>query len=255
MAAAPEDETIESVGETVVIIGGSRGIGLGIVKEYISKGYNVIATTRKPNDELNAIENVRVVENIDVTDETVGDKIIAALGDTKIDILIYNPGLLIMQNDPAVLDMDEARRTFEVNVWGVVKLVQALVANVNDGGKIVLMSSCAGSKTYHFNQMYPNVSAYTMSKAALNMYGSTLSVVVKERNIAVGMLHPGFVYTDMTMPFDFPVGRVLEIPTSGYSMPMITVNESAVGCVDSIEKLSMENSPWYFSYYGATYAW
>ena len=79
------------IGKTVLITGGNRGIGLALTKEAVSKGANVIITSRSPSP---LVENmgVKVIVGIDVTSNSAGDHLAAALNWKKIDILINNAG-------------------------------------------------------------------------------------------------------------------------------------------------------------------
>ena len=72
-------------GKVALVTGGNRGLGLAIVEELVAQGADVVVTTRSPTD----IPGVsQVVSGIDVTDNKSGEKLVAALGSKKIDILV-----------------------------------------------------------------------------------------------------------------------------------------------------------------------
>ena len=89
------------------------------------------------------------------------------------------------------------RNVLEVNLIGTIDLTEHLLSFVKDGGKIINISSRAGSMTHvgiKHNANYPD---YRISKAALNMYTKTLSIRMENRKILVAAIHPGWTQTDM----------------------------------------------------------
>ncbi len=177
----------------ILITGTNQGIGLELAKQYQSRGDEVIATCRSASAELKK-SGVEVVENMEVTDDASVAQLVALLGARKIDVLINNAGILTRETFDD-LDFDRMRLQFEVNTLGPLRVTKALSSNLADGGKVGIVTSRVGS-------MDDNSSGgnygYRISKAGANMAGVNLSHDFKEREIAVILLHPGYVQTNMT---------------------------------------------------------
>jgi NAD(P)-dependent dehydrogenase (short-subunit alcohol dehydrogenase family) len=109
-------------------------------------------------------------------------------------LLIANAGIL---REDALEDVDlaEAREQIEVNALSALRTVKALLPNLGKGSKIGLITSRMGSIADNSSGGYYG---YRMSKAALNAAGVSLAHDLKPRGVAVAILHPGFVRTDMT---------------------------------------------------------
>lgn len=178
---------------TTVIIGGNRGIGLALGRRFKSLGREVIATCRRYSPALDAL-GARVESGVDVTtDEGVG-ALARRLEGVPIDELICNAGIL-HEDDLAGVDLDDVRAQLEVNALGPLRVVKALRRNLRRGGKIALITSRMGSMADNGSGGYYG---YRMSKAALNAAGVSLARDLRGAGIAVAILHPGFVRTDMT---------------------------------------------------------
>jgi NAD(P)-dependent dehydrogenase (short-subunit alcohol dehydrogenase family) len=178
---------------TWLITGANRGIGLELCRQVHARGDDVIAACRVTSLELDAV-GCRIVDGIDVAQPDVGQRVVEALGDAGVDVLVNNAGILRRDSLDA-LDLDQAREHFEVNTLGPLRVTTALLPRLGHGAKIAFVSSRAGSigdgpsgGTY----------GYRMSKAALNMAAANLAHEVAPRGIHVVVLHPGFVRTDMT---------------------------------------------------------
>lgn len=205
---------------TALITGANRGIGLELCKQLKAKGFDVIAACRKSSPELDAL-GVRVEAGIDVASDDVVKTLADRLGDVSIDWLILNAGILSSESLDN-LDFDGIRRQFEVNSVGPLRVTKALLPNLKKGSKIALITSRMGSIADNGSGgMY----GYRMSKAALNAAGKSLAIDLKDRGIAVVILHPGFVRTDMT---------------GGNGM--IDPDESARGLIQRIEELTLETT-------------
>jgi len=178
---------------TVVITGANRGIGLEITKLLVQRGAKVTALCRQSSTELNALD-VRIEEGVDVTSDDVVDVLPKLLAGTQIDLLINNAGLLEM-NSLRELGLESIRRQFEVNALGPLKVIAALKKQMNAPSKAVFITSRMGSIADNTSGgMY----GYRASKAALNMFAMSAAHDLSRQNVAVGILHPGFVQTDMT---------------------------------------------------------
>lgn len=189
---------------TVLITGANRGIGLEYVKQMSQRGWNIIATARKPEsaDELRAIADDHkqlVIERLDVTDFERIDELSAKYADQPIDILLSNAGITpkyksAFKNVKGV-DWDMAVKSLEVNAIAPLKLAQAFMGQVaaSEQKKIVVISSKAGS--FELSPKMPMMYSYRGSKAALNMYMYALSFETPKQGVILVLLSPGQVNT------------------------------------------------------------
>ena len=218
---------------TAVIIGASRGIGLELARQLKERGDDVVAVCRKASDELAEL-GVEVVEGVDVTNERSLARLAGALAGRRVDVLVNSAGVL-SDESLSDLDIDRIRRQFEVNSLGPLRVTAALRGNLGDGSKVAIITSRMGS-------IEDNTSGgrygYRMSKAAVNMAGRSLAHDLKEAGVAVVVLHPGFVRTDMT----------------GHQ-GLIDPPESAAGLIARIDELTLESTGTFRHTNGETIPW
>lgn len=177
---------------TIVITGANRGIGLELARQYKERGETVIAAVRKSSAALDAL-NIQVHEDVDVTSDEKVLNFKRALGDITVDTLINNSGILSSE-DMLDMDYDRIRRQFEVNTLGPLRVTHLLSQLMVRGSKVGIVSSRVGSLTD--NGGGGNY-GYRISKTAVNMAGKNLSIDLAPRGIAVFLLHPGYVATEM----------------------------------------------------------
>jgi len=178
---------------TSLVVGANRGIGLELARALLARGERVIATCRTKSSALDAL-GVQVVSGVDVTDDTSVRTLAESLGATKLDTVIVNAGIL-ERNSLEALDLASVRRQLEVNAIAPLRIAAALRAHFADPCKLALITSRMGS-------IADNTSGgsygYRMSKAALNAAGRSLAHDLKSQGVAVALLHPGYVRTEMT---------------------------------------------------------
>jgi NAD(P)-dependent dehydrogenase (short-subunit alcohol dehydrogenase family) len=178
---------------TVLVTGGNRGIGLELCRQLAARGDDVIAACRGSSPELEAC-GAEVIEGVEVSDDAAVAKLETMLGGRAIDLLINCAGILTRESLDD-LDIDRIRKQFEVNAIGPLRVTAALLSNLGEGAKVAIITSRMGS-------IEDNTSGsrygYRMSKVAVNMAGRSLAHDLKERGIAVVLLHPGMVATEMT---------------------------------------------------------
>ncbi|HLV49057.1 MAG TPA: SDR family oxidoreductase [Aliidiomarina sp.] len=218
----------------VLITGANRGIGLAFSSQYAAAGYHVFAVCRAASPELKALANVTVIENIDVTDSAAAAKVSQVLGTTTLDILIQNAGILYRDNLDDAPAADIAKQ-FEVNALAPLQLTLGLLKHLTKGSKLGLITSRMGSLTDNGSGGYYG---YRMSKAALNAAGVSLACDLKPQGIAVALLHPGFVQTDM-------------VNNAGD----ISADEAAKRLRQRIEELSLTNSGTFWHSNGEVLPW
>lgn len=178
----------------ILISGAGRGIGLALTKQLVGRGDRVIALCRAPSAELAQIEGIRIIADIDVTDEAAIQQLVAQLDKQPIDVIIHCAGVMTAETLQD-LDIDRIRRQFEINALAPLRITQALLPNLRSGSKVILITSRMGSID---DNSSGGRYGYRMSKAALNIAGKSLAVDLKGAGIAVGIFHPGMVATDMT---------------------------------------------------------
>jgi NAD(P)-dependent dehydrogenase (short-subunit alcohol dehydrogenase family) len=179
----------------VLITGANRGIGLALAQQFAARGDHVIAVCRHGSAALEQT-GARVEAGVDVTDGAAVEALARRLDDVRIDTLVLNAGILGRESLDA-LDadgFDSMRRQFEVNALGPLRVAHALRARLADGGKIGILTSRMGSVADNSSGGYYG---YRASKAAVNAIGKSLAMDLAPRGIAVVLLHPGYVATDM----------------------------------------------------------
>jgi len=174
----------------IVITGANRGIGLELARQRYEE-HEVIALVRRPSDALQEL-GVRIEAGIDVTDQASVDAVASRLED--IDVLVNNAGLLKMSSLDA-LNWDNIQAQMEVNAFGPLRVSAALAPKMNEDGRIAIITSRMGSLA---DNTSGGAYGYRMSKCAVNMAGVSLAHDLRERHISVGVLHPGYVRTEMT---------------------------------------------------------
>lgn len=178
---------------TWVVTGANRGIGLELCRQAHARGEAVYAACRRSSAELDAV-GCTVVEGVDVALDDAGAVIDRALGESPVDVLVCNAG--VMHRDGLEpLDPESIKIQFDVNAVGPLRVIAALLPRLGHGAKIGLVSSKAGSIG---DGPSGGNYGYRMSKAALSMAGANLAHELAPRGIHVVVLHPGFVRTEMT---------------------------------------------------------
>lgn len=208
---------------TTLITGANRGIGAAMFETFKASGENTIGTSRQDDQHL----------TLDMTDPLSFAALHTALGDTPIDTLICNAGVMFdkfwrLENDytPALW-----ANTMAANVTGVFFTIDALLPLIrkSKAGKIAIISSQMGSNTQSSGGSY----AYRASKAAVLNLGRNLAHDLADDGIAVGIYHPGWVQTDM-----------------GGAEASITVDQSVAGLHTRITALSMATTGCFETYEG-----
>lgn len=195
-------------GRVALVTGANRGIGFEICRALGVLGMRVALTARDPARGREAAEGLRaeghdvLFRRLDVTDEASIAEVAAwvegELG--RLDALVNNAGVYLDEGVPGLdVDPETVRTTMQVNVFGPLRLTQALVPLMRRGryGRIVNLSSGYGQVT---RGVSPGTLAYKMSKAALNMLTQVLAAELRGSGILVNAVDPGWVRTQMGGP-------------------------------------------------------
>ncbi len=190
---------------TIAITGAARGIALELVKSYGNDGARVFAFCRSLDaaDELKAVAAASggriTVHEMDVgRDESVLAGA-AALGDATVDILFNVAGIL--GTLPPELDVGSSdwavwQDVLNVMTLGPLRVLQAFLPHMRAGAKVINISSQLAASTWPYGGLYP----YSTAKAGLNRLMRGVAIDLKDKGIIVGILHPGYVQTDMSGP-------------------------------------------------------
>lgn len=191
--------------QTIVITGASSGIGKATARYFAEKGWNVAATMRIPEKEvdLTKIENIKIFA-LDVTNQAsiqeAYEAIIHEFG--TVDVLLNNAGYAL--NGPFELSTDEQiRNEFEVNVFGLFNVTRVFLSHFRENrhGVIVNISSMGGKVTF------PYISTYHATKFAVEGFSESLSYELDDFGIRVKVIEPGPIATDFS-------GRSMDFATS-----------------------------------------
>jgi len=216
-----------------VVTGANRGIGLEMCRQLKARGANVVAVCRRSSPELDAL-GVRVEDGCDVTAAATWDTLASRFAGQSIDLLVQNAGMLVADSLDDV-DPRAVRAQFELNALAPLFLTRALLPSLHRGSKVALVTSRMGSIGDNGSGGY---FGYRMSKAALNAAGVSLALELKPRGVAVAILHPGAVRTEMT---------------AGHGM--IEADESVRGLLQRIDELSLETSGRFVHMNGEALPW
>lgn len=217
---------------TVLVTGCNRGIGFELVRQLHERGDTVIGVCRSPSDALAQL-GVRIIDGIDVADADSIVRLKAAVGNEPLDVLVNNAGIL--RGDAfGSLDYEEMLEQYRVNALGPLRVTEALAGNLREGSKVAIVTSRVGS--IEDNGSGGNW-GYRASKTAVNMIGTNLAHEFRPGGIAVALLHPGLVATDMT---------------GGQG---IAPAASARGLIERIDALTLENSGGFWHAEGYMLPW
>jgi len=217
---------------TVLISGSNRGIGLELCRQYQNRGDDVIAVCRSSSEELDRL-GIRVIDNIDVAEDDDVARLAGELDGVALDILINNAGILRSDTIDSV-DFEIMVEQFRVNTIGPLRVTRALRNNLTNGSKVGIVSSRVGSID---DNSSGNNYGYRASKAAVNMVGMNLRHDLGADGIAVALLHPGLVATDMT---------------GGNGVP---AQDAARGLIARMDELNLDNTGGFWHAEGYTLPW
>lgn len=225
----------------IVITGANRGIGLGLVRQCLSRGDSVIATARDPAEakELQSLtkeSSALTVLPCDVSDDA-SVRASAAKVTGPVDALINNAGVMGAMTSLADLDSDDALKTFSINALGPLRVTSALLPQLRQSKVKKVLNVTSGMGSIGDNSS-GGAYAYRMSKAALNMGARSMAVDLKREGISVAVINPGWVKTAM-----------------GGEGAQISVATSVTGILAQLDALSPSNSGEFLDFSGKRWPW
>jgi NAD(P)-dependent dehydrogenase (short-subunit alcohol dehydrogenase family) len=227
--------------QTILITGANRGIGLEYVSQYAQAGHTVYATARDVSSayDLQALaarhSQVHVLP-LDVADISAIRALATQLSELTIDILISNAGIY-PPSGLGTTDPQAWLHAFQVNTLTTYYLAESFLTQLQraEKGKVIAMTSKMGSIT---DNSSGGEYIYRSTKTALNMVVKSLALDLQPFNIAVALLHPGWVRTDMGGP-------------NG----LINTETSVTGLRKVIDELSVARPGEFIAYDGKTVPW
>lgn len=196
---------MKSKKEVVIVTGAERGIGLAFTSELLSSGRYLVGALDIRDESLSRLrkeypDNLKV-EICDITDEAAVaaavDSLSAEWG--RIDILVNNACLALFGGfeEKKVAD---SRREFEVNYWGVVNMIRAVLPHMKSAGRGIIHNVSSGVGITGF----PGIYGYASAKGALEALTRTLAMELRPFGITVNLMHPPLTRTSSSAPLGIP---------------------------------------------------
>jgi NAD(P)-dependent dehydrogenase (short-subunit alcohol dehydrogenase family) len=224
--------------KTALIIGASRGLGLGLAKQLLDDGWHVTATVRDLHkaDALKALGPVQI-EQLDMDDQQAVIALSQRLKAQTLDLLFVNAGVKGPANQaPGQATLAEVGQLFFTNAVAPINLAQRFVGQIRpDTGVLAFMSSVLGSVTIPDGS---DLALYKASKAALNSMTNSFVTQLGDQKLTVLSLHPGWVKTDM-----------------GGENAHIDVQTSVRGLVDQVNAYTGKGGHHFVDYKGESIPW
>ena len=224
MSSSPNNQQLS----VAVVTGSSSGIGLATSLALAKNGYRTYATMRNlaKRDSIQSVADkqhlpIRTVQ-LDVTDEnSIKSAIQSILSEAgRIDLLVNNAGY-VLTGAFEDIGMDEIKSLYETNVFGVIRVTQAVlpIMRKQGSGRIINISSGAGRIGY------PGGSAYVSSKFALEGLSESMAYEIEQFGIKTVLVEPGFVRTKIGE--NMAISKKTQDPNSPYSqmMQMMSSNQ------------------------------
>jgi NAD(P)-dependent dehydrogenase (short-subunit alcohol dehydrogenase family) len=226
---------------TIAITGAARGIGFELARQHLAGCDRVFALARDPasaaalNQLAAGSSGKLTVHAMDVAQAASVKEGAVSTGSDPIDVL-YNVAGISGHRAPELETIDDATwdALFEIMVKGPLRVLQAFLPRLNSGAKVINVSSQIGASTWPYGGFY----AYASAKAALNRLMRSVATDLKPRGIVVGLVHPGYVQTDM-----------------GGANAEITPEESARGLRKLASGWTIEQTGEFFDWNGKPRAW
>jgi len=189
-------------GKKALVLGGSRGIGAAIVERLAADGAATVFTYAGSPEAAESLagKTGSTTTQADSADREAVAKVIRDAG--PLDILVVNAGVLVA-GDPLEIDPADIDRLIDVNVRAPYHAAVEAARKMPDGGRIIVIGSVNGDR-----MPFPGLTAYALSKSAVQGLVRGLARDLGPRNITVNNVQPGPVDTDMN-PADGPMKETM----------------------------------------------
>ena len=189
----------------ILITGASSGIGAALALYYAKHSISLYLTGRN-QERLEEIKQKCENKGAIVSAETIDVIDKAAMADfmdgiSTLDLVIANAGISGGSGGDKGEPMAQARKIFDINLTGVLNTIEPALSKMEkvNKGQIALISSLAGYRGY------PSAPAYSASKGAVRYYGEGLRGALRQTNIKINVVCPGFVTSRITDANQFPM--------------------------------------------------
>lgn len=180
--------------KNIIITGTSRGIGFELALKFANAGHQVLALSRKANQELLSHKNITFL-SVDLSNESELHQVTEFLAATwkKIDAVIHNAGSLLLKPFSET-SQNDFENIYKVNVFGVANLTRICLPFLQKGSHVVTISSMGGVQG---SLKFAGLAAYSSSKGAVITLSELLAEEYKEQGISFNVLALGSVQTEM----------------------------------------------------------
>ena len=227
---------------TIAITGAARGIGFELAKQHLAAGDRVFALVRDPAnaaqlDALVAHSDGRLsIHAMDVADAASIKSGAAATGSDPIDILYNVAGVIgIVPPELEATDWEAFDTVIDIMLKGPLRVLQAFLPRLHAGAKVINFSSQLAALGPGLTAGYYS---YVAAKAGLGRLMRSVAIDLKDRGIIIGIIHPGYVQTDM-----------------GGAGADITPQESASGIRKLASEWTLEHSGDFYKWNGEPHPW
>jgi NAD(P)-dependent dehydrogenase (short-subunit alcohol dehydrogenase family) len=225
----------------IAIVGAARGIGRELAAQHLKAGDRVFALARNPggSDKLNALaagsDGRLTVHAMDVANDASVKAGAASLGDAKVDVLYIVAGVTgTIPPELESVDWAAFDETINIMLKGPLRVLNAFLPRLGAGSKVINFSSQLAASTWPYGGFY----AYVAAKAGANRMLRSAAIDLKDRGVIVGLVHPGYVQTDMGGP-----------------EADITPQESAAGVRKLAAEWTLERSGDFYKWNGEPHPW
>jgi len=193
--------------ENVLVIGATRGLGAEILKYYstLTTTAHVFGTARSTEAPSTDSKNASYIPEVDLLSSDCGKKLVSGLPkDTTLHTIIITASIFI-KDDFDAPDWDAEVKMYTTSCVAPVTIVSALdkAGYLTRNTKLILVGSESGSVTLRHPKEGGGAYGHHGSKAATNMVAKLLSLDLKDKGVAVAVVHPGFMRTEMTKGVGF----------------------------------------------------
>jgi NAD(P)-dependent dehydrogenase (short-subunit alcohol dehydrogenase family) len=236
-------EGLQSAERKILLIGASRGLGLGLAKLFAARGWNVVATERSSSAGLkaaaaNAAGRMRI-ERVDITNQGEVKELHRQLSGELFDVIFIVAGVHDDTTKPIhEVPVAEAARLFITNAYSPIYVAEMVFDRLKANGTLAIMSSRMGSVALATTYAAGEWETYRASKSALNMLARCFYQRHRDEGRTLLIMHPGWVKTDM----------------GGDDAP-VDLTTSVEGLYNTLQKWSGSGGEAYVDYEGNVLPW